>query len=152
MFLTVFKIKFRFLHSAPVALCDLALHRFSVWISCKLPGTHTSHVPTKPSKSSVVLWMPLPYSLIPPPSSPGSYSSFRLASGGSPSRKPPQLPYLCSLLCTPANNQKHFDHNTFHLNMFYFSAWPARVGFLKTETMSFYIFLYFLYFYILAFR
>lgn len=63
VFLTVFEIKFKFPQSALEALCDPVLCGFYALISCNLQ-THP-HVTTKALKSSVVLQMPLPYSLVP---------------------------------------------------------------------------------------
>ena len=77
MILTVFKIKLKSLHSAPVALCDLALCRFCVLISGNL-WIHFLHT----HKTFQIICSSLdtfPYSLIPPPS---SDSSFKLVSSG----------------------------------------------------------------------
>lgn len=106
--LTVFKIKFRSLHSAPVALCDLALCRFCVLISGNLwiPFPHAH-------KTFQIICSSLdtsPYSLIPPPS---SDSSFKLASVAASFRKP--LPALPSQLSALRNNQRHAGHNTPHM-------------------------------------
>lgn len=103
MVFTVIKIKSKFLPSASAAFSDLALRIFYVLVS---GPRYTSHTPAKPSKSPLVLWMPLLYSPIPPPFSSGSSLSLRLASSGCPSGKPPLY---------SSNNQRHLGYSTFHL-------------------------------------
>ena len=77
MILIVFKIKLKSLHSAPVALCDLALCRFCVLISGNL-WIHFLHT----HKTFQIICSSLdtfPHSPNPPPS---SDSSFKLVSSG----------------------------------------------------------------------
>lgn len=132
--LTVFKVKFRFLHSVLEVLCNLALYGFYIRISCN----SRTHTPRSQQTFQVICSsLDLSASLSHSPTLLTRLLPFRLASRDTPCKKPPLTPHVCSQLCS----QRHLSLSSFQLYMLScLSARPTRLGFSKEETMSLLLF------------